>query len=345
MYRVIAGYQPAIIYFDDRFIKIFVKDPIHSQQYEAYLYANNIVSELDFEEKISEEETYKILLDKGLIESDIDEKIKKFKKDRENILLKIYELRYNSEASTKWRIVLDFNQKEIRKLLFNKSQLATNTIEYKIKSYTVKYLLYLNSYKSDWTKVWNSIEEFEKFSSHSLDKLLSESYFADSINESNIRAIARSDEWKSIWRTSKDNTFSKCGIDLTEYQQNLIMWSKIYDSSCESMEPPEDFVVEDDVLFDGWLIAQSKKRENNSNDIIKNEKIKNSQEIGIPVSSNEDAEKVYKLNSPDALKRVRSRERILMEKGYVNEQDLPDVKQDLKMQLAQAATKGVLKRG
>lgn len=71
-----------------------------------------------------------------------------------------------------------------------------------------------------------------------------------------IRAVARSMEWRLIWTLAKENLsslFNRPICDLNLNHKILIYWSRIYDMAFETPEPPETSVIEDDIAFDQWL--------------------------------------------------------------------------------------------
>lgn len=71
-----------------------------------------------------------------------------------------------------------------------------------------------------------------------------------------LRAIARSTEWRLIWTLARENLatiFNRPICDFTLNHKMLIYWSRIYDSAIESTEPPETSIIQDDAEFDIWL--------------------------------------------------------------------------------------------
>jgi len=72
-----------------------------------------------------------------------------------------------------------------------------------------------------------------------------------------------------MWAAFKVNgvVFSQ-GSQMTLQQQLLLMWSRMYDSIQESVEPPEMDVIEDDDMLDGWLsIQHDQKRQERRKDL------------------------------------------------------------------------------
>jgi len=87
-----------------------------------------------------------------------------------------------------------------------------------------------------------------------------------------IRAVAKSTEWRLIWVLSRENLpaiFNRPLGDLTLNHRLLIYWSRIYDSAFERAEPPSQEIVNDDEKFDNWLVEKdtgSKVKEDGASD-------------------------------------------------------------------------------
>ena len=69
------------------------------------------------------------------------------------------------------------------------------------------------------------------------------------------------------------------------------MYSKLYDGAYEHPECPEDSVIQDDDMFDGWMIFQRRKREKSKTakqvDSVIGAKQREAEELFIP-SPNQD---------------------------------------------------------
>jgi hypothetical protein len=101
------------------------------------------------------------------------------------------------------------------------------------------------------------------------------------------------------------------------------------------MDCPEDDVIEDDDLLDGWFIVQRKKRESEKaesdfDNSTKNDKIKNSQEIFMVPSNKKEAEKIESLNSINAKMTKRQRIAVAKQQGTVEASEFPDAQLDMR---------------
>ena len=177
-----------------------------------------------------------------------------------------------------------------------------------------------------------------------IDRLdLAISLYNDSIiPDKDLRYLARTEPWRTIWMSSKYCTsiFGVAASELTDEQKTLIMWSRMFDNIYESTECPTEEVIEDDDMLDGWLILQRRKREADKakvslDDSIRSEKIKNAEELFVVVETPEDAKKIGDMNDAHTNKVRKQRLDYIMEKGEVNELSMPDTKQRMMMEFVQ----------
>jgi len=74
-----------------------------------------------------------------------------------------------------------------------------------------------------------------------------------------IRAIARSQEWKSIWHGAKESgspIFEGAAGGWDSNKLSLVWWSEFYDAIRNNPAPPPDEVISDDAKLQDWLNAQ-----------------------------------------------------------------------------------------
>jgi frataxin-like iron-binding protein CyaY len=334
-YRIITGYQP-VIFLDDLYI---VYDPKPEHYYLADIYCENIKEDFVSEGLLSQDESVEILIHKGLWSPDYDKQIDFLSKDFTNILRNIKDCQFKSNEKKRWEELAKANRKKIEELSNKKNTLLTNTIEYLLKIEKYKYLLFLNTYKNN-KRVWENEKDFYLLQKENIvNFLLKKTYLNFDIDSKSIRLIARNDPWRVIWRSSTKtgSLFKHSASEMTEYQKELVTWSILYDGVYESLDCPDDSVIENDDLLDAWLIEQQEKRSKEKKDKFstENAKINNSNEIGIVVDSPEDAEKVYNLNDRAGLQRIKDRQKALTNKGTLKEHELPDMKRDIKMMVNQ----------
>ena len=174
--------------------------------------------------------------------------------------------------------------------------MITHSAEYLANLDRYKYFAFLLTYNLNDNRVFSNWEEFNCSDEKLINKLINEAYLNSDINEANIRKLARSEPWRSIWISSckVGNLFDKPQCEMSDYQKMLVSWSLIYDNVFEHPDCPGDSVIDNDEALDAWLKSQSDERakqrdQNNADNFLKNDKIRNSGEVGIVVDSVEDA--------------------------------------------------------
>ncbi len=174
-------------------------------------------------------------------------------------------------------------------------------------------------------------------------------YQSSLLSDTQLREIAKSEPWRTTWlacRKGGGNVFHKPGCSLTSEQKGLILWSNMYDNIAESQECPDEDVVEDDDMLDGWLILQRRERESTKikksvDSKLSNDKISNAGEIYLVAPTIEDAEKIDKMNDPLAKATKSQRDRLIKKLGNVRQSQFSDVKQDLRAQANQSFIQNV----
>lgn len=170
-------------------------------------------------------------------------------------------------------------------------------------------------------------------------------YSDNQVSSGTFRKIARSQPFRAMWQSSKKrgNVFDRPPCDLDNNQLALCSFSIMYDSVYESPDAPDEKAIEDDDCLDGWFIVQKRKYEKDRkkrevDDMIKNEKIKNSDEIFLMASDQEQAQEIYGLNDDISRSVVRNRSQQIRDADgeRVMIQDLHDVKLQNQMNRVQA---------
>jgi predicted oxidoreductase len=122
------------------------------------------------------------------------------------------------------------------------------------------------------------------------------------------------------------------------------MWSKMYDNIHDSSECPDDSVINDDDVLDGWFILQRKKREQEKKESDMeqnlNSEISSKQEVFLMASDREEAMKIDSINNQGAQFVKRQRFNKLKKAGQLNQIDFEDEQLKLKTQ----ATEGIRTR-
>ena len=173
----------------------------------------------------------------------------------------------------------------------------------------------------------------------SLLRFVLEDYLHSRPNELELRKLAQYGKWRMVWSSGRQEgrVFGVPSTWLTEEQQNLIAWSKLYDNIAEHTETPPKEVLEDDDLLDGWIILEQKKREKEQKERggdDKGRKRGGAQEVYIPAETPEDAKRIDSMNEAGASFTKRQRMAALTKQGTVSEQHMPDSRQQISVQAA-----------
>ena len=112
------------------------------------------------------------------------------------------------------------------------------------------------------------------------------------------------------------------------------MWSQMYDSIRDSHECPEDEVIMDDDLLDGWFVKQRKDRKQRQakqeiDQRLNNKDISGKQEVYVMARGDQDAQNIHDVNDAAGKMIIRQRMHVLHRKGSAVDLDFKDRKADL----------------
>jgi hypothetical protein len=310
-------------------IKLKIVTPTIEEELEMAEGYNLAYEDALAEDFMTEDQTLEWMKSRELWGDEDEERIEGLKKDMEKLRVEIFNNRNKEDLREHIRRYIREAEKQLAKQMDKKHSFSSNTCEGVAmleKSFNfIKTCTYYGGEKYDFKRL--SVE-FVLHLFH--DKILS---------EKQIREIARNDPWRSVWMLRDSNSyklFANEGRELSVDQKNLLVWSRMYDNIQESLECPDDDVVEDDDLLDGWFIVQRKKREaekaeSDFDNSTRNDKIRNSEEIFMVPSNKKEAEKIESLN--DANSKMIKKQRIAMtkEKGEVKASEFNDAQLDLRM--------------
>lgn len=338
--RICEGFAYGV--FSDVVVKVFDPTAVtrhlaeqHATQYRDSLLRSGVATNAEIEA---------LLCEKGLWSDENERQITLAKEDIQAFREELPRYEFQSNAKALLEKKINLAEQHLQKLLSAKHALSGISVEHLASIAKYKYLLFLNVYDVNNKRIWGDFGAFQSEPDSIINKLLNNTYLSKEFGEVEIRELARNEPWRSTWITAQKVGGSLFNLPLTQstdYQRALATWSLIYDSVYENPDCPADDVIENDTLLDAWLSAQQTKRRQSRDQrgadaiISKNPKIANAQEVGIICDSQEDAMRVYNLNSPDAKRRIKSREAALKEKGRLHEGQLPDVKFDIGLKINQ----------
>ncbi len=255
--------------------------------------------------------------------------------------LKRYE--FQSIKLAELKTLIEINEQKLKKMWSAKSSFYTQTIDYQVDYQYYCWLLSKCLYRPDNTLVWETYDDLEEDQDDRLLKYCVNLLFGDGLfNEKQIRELARSEPWRTMWK-SADKTAQIHSLSPIRMLYMLCYWSNIYDAVYESTDDLTTEQIADDDFINQWLIEKSNSRNGAKNkNYTENAKIKNAQEVFVKADSFDDAQKVYNtMNDNEGRNRLRSRQRLIMERGKVKETEMPDTQNFLKMVMNQAATAAI----
>jgi hypothetical protein len=284
------------------------------------------------------EESLDLSYRKGVWDDNLEYILTDLEKDIRKLKVGLVGCIFRSSERLQIKTNLNKAKNKYSNLLERKHAYRSLTAEYLGTLSKQIYLSLCEIYKEDGTYFIRP-EDIPHSSNLSIDKVLSlrsEDRWAEEVG----RELARSDPWRGLWVTHKEQRFPFKNESLDDNQEFLLTWSKVYDNINESMDCPADAVIEDDDALDGWFILQKKNRDKDRNqreadELTSNPKIGGADEIFIKAQTKDDIEQVYGLNDPVSRGKARSNLTTAQALGRVKEADLPQTKMKLRMQQQQ----------
>lgn len=314
-----------------------IKSPDRYIRYIAQEIYIEALRDAELEGLYNEEELNNFLYENNIWSDEKEKNLKTLIEDIDELKVKLYQAAFKSEerkALRKLLTVAKLKYGELNNLKTSYNYLSCHSTASMMK---VRYILGKTLTYEDGEKVWRN-DDFWKNTDPLLEDIINQ-YIENKINDNEFREIARTDPWRSTWscKKSEKEVFGVSTVDLTEEQKSIVIWSSIYDTIYEHPNCPQQEIIDDDDLIDGWLIIQRRERNKNQtklqvDDLISNDKIKNSKEVFVIGQSKQDRERIESLNDDYAKNVKRQRLNLINKRGNVDEAEMPDTKLDLQMQ-------------
>lgn len=298
---------------------------------------------------LSDEQELELLKSEHLWSDSEEKKLKNLHEIIKTLYSQKQQYKYQSRKLNQVENIIINAQAQLEKLQSVRYMLFNQTARYQALHIMYGFVISQCLRDIKYDLIWPSYDRFEDDYNVELSGFFIKSIFYDNLfPESQIREIARSEPWRSQWKTAtklKTKLFNLNQLDAPRFQ--LCYWTNIYDSIYDSMDCPPSDIINDDSYLNEWLRIQSEDfekkcvehfNESKSSAVINNPKIAGSQEIFIKVDSYSDAQKVYKeLNDQQARNKFTLRQRAIYRRGQVKESDMPDTKLELQTQFNQLA--------
>lgn len=269
------------------------------------------------------EDLTELSLEKELVTENDIIFINSAQKEVEDFQKELYINRKKDETVRKIKRLLELNRKRHSKVVNTINKYNSFTAEGYANYCKINYLIRQTTKKKNGKRY--------KFKSKNVDDAVSH-YITHLILPSTIRYLSRTQPWVNMWSAYRANgvVFPQ-GCQMSQQQQLILMWSKMYDSISEASEPPERTVIEDDDMLDGWLLIRQEEDRNKDKDRSSHgrTKIDQAQEQYIVCNNIDEAKEIENRNSHESKKIKEQRFKTIYEKGEVKEFELPDVKRKI----------------
>jgi hypothetical protein len=323
LHRILNGHL--IFYYKQD--KYELRSVTNNIRYEADLLFQKIIADEKYSEWIREEKVDSFLINLGLWNSDTPKLIILLEKKIENLKVELFENFMNTSGQKRIRNNLTQARNQLERIKTAKTEFSAHTLEGYASSIKHEYIVCYSLYKNN-----KKVFDFESKDHNSM----SLSYFNDLIAEinkyiisiENFKKLARSYLWKSYWNINKNNTIFPGAIsEWTDDQRSLVSFSQMYDSIHEHPECPDDKIIEDDDMLDGWMISQKRKimqeKKQTTIDSL-NPNLKKASEVFLFGQKPEEIEEILSLNDKIAMNRMKEKIQYINAHGSAEDGALPD---------------------
>ena len=309
---------------------LFIHEPNRDDIEESFEVYEDAYKKAYFEGVFIKQEILEILLKNGMWSPHDDEEAKKIEKQIEDMKVEAFRSFHNPNKLGAIKRHMRHMENVMIEFKTKKVALDHTTCEGNAKFAQSVWLISNNTkYRDGSSYTWGEC---------SISSLM-DIYTREGISTADFRKIARSDPWRAMWNIGKKqgNIFDKPTCELTKDQANLCSYSTMYDNVYESAESPKEKVINDDDCLDGWFIVQrrdmeKRKKQIEVDNLTKNPKIKNAQEVFLMADSQEGVKEILDLNHPHSRGIINQRNAQIDQDGSIKHTHLPDVKQDISMQ-------------
>lgn len=316
---------------------------VHSPSSEMRTLANFLSSEaseeLNFSQLLTKKQLSELYNQKGIWTYEDEEKLKVSQDSIEDLQIAVYKNFFDTRAKESVKRRLVGIRKVISEALMKKGVLFNSSLETYYAFIKDRFLAAIALYDVNNNRIYNPDSIFTE-NSFMLDKA-HDAWLSQYDTMSDVRGLALKGPWRHHWDTCKSiDVFGVPKSDLNIFQKNIVLFSKMYDNARESMDSPPSEVFDDNDAFDGWMASQrkeaDKKRSQRNADAITKQK---GDEIFM-VTSGEDKDKVFDLNSYNDKMTIKNKLNEVRAKGgeEIREGELSDVKMKLRKELAQMVT-------
>jgi hypothetical protein len=331
--RLITG--KTYIPYKNRVYEIRTPTP-HLKQMAA-IYYDNLIRHYRFESLPQQEQFIKFCIRKKIIPDNYKTIIKENNKMLEDLKISLFRAGPKIKLAEKIRERIKKQRQGISKFLSVVNEIKLNSLEGFADHARRTYLFLSCVYDDEGHRAFSEKNDEDSL----LYNHITYHYGKDFLEESEVRELIRSYEWRSVWGVKKHGIFKNEMEDLSDEQKLAASYSDIYDFAFQHEKCPKEEYFDDDDFFDGWYLYQVNKIKSArdagaANDSLGNKDDKYS-EIFVLAQDQEEADAIYSSNSQVSKKILKARGEVLRksEGKSVRDIEFSDVKQDLRLQAMQ----------
>ncbi len=330
LYRICNGYY--YIKVDNIDYKIVAPDI--SSKYLAHTIYIDIINNDKYDNLwLSSKTIEKLLSVNNLWNSEQESKLEDIQKSLDNTKIQYYLNFFIHDIKAELKKAISSINQNIIELQSKKHYFDYLTLEAYAQNIKNQYLCSTMVYRNG-TRIFSS--NIEDLDFDLLGKIIPEIY-KNTIGQYELKKLARSEIWRSYWTSNKDNVFSGPVINWTDEQRSLVNFTRTLDAIREHMEAPDNDIIEDDDALDGWMLHQHEKitKEKKTQHITEkyNLKDKAGQEVFILESNKQAQKEIFALNDPQTRRDLKVANKLLDQKGTLQEYEIPHVQRELRNQL------------
>ena len=241
------------------------------------------------EKIITRKQLKELIIDSGALPADYENQIRILRNKIEDFKVDYYEdylIPSQREKNLKNIEDMEFSITAILSIFAKYSQLTCSSIAETAKNL---HILTSSTFKHN-----GDLYDWEHISINQLQNYI----YGVTVDEKEIRDLSISPEWRRIWGIKDEcSIFDKRSYELTTEQQDLISWSKFYDSIFESTEKPSEDIIKDCNAIDGWAIKNRRDYESSKEDVKISDKFGDAQEVFKVGNNAEDIRAIRNMNS------------------------------------------------
>ena len=333
LYRILSGHT--IFFVNSNKYKLLAPD--NHIKYEASLLYENILNEEKYHEWLRADNITNIMISLGVWTFGTDKQIKDLETKIDDLKVDLFNSSMNIKQQQHIRNRLKSTKYQLGKILQIKNNFITNTLEGYANSLKNEYIICNTLYDNNDKLIFNYDNQKSNSASYSYFNSIITEIDGMVITTEQFKKLARHTIWRSYWNVNKSHSlFDKNIKDWTDEQRALVNISKMYDNIYEHPECPNDSIIDDDDMLDGWMIIQKRKAEKDRKQKTfdaQNPHLTKSGEVFLFAKEDSEVKDILSLNSDESRKDLQSKLETIKQRGTIEDGELPDVQRDLKKQL------------